>query len=103
MLAQFTIYPTDETHLSRDVALMMEILESAHVEYRLGPLTTAVEGNWDQVMTAIRHCHEAMLKEHARVITTITIDDRKDQPHHLDDMVFAVEKQLGRAKVQAGT
>jgi len=96
MLAQFTIYPTDETHLSRDVALMMEILESAKVEYRLGPLATAVEGDWDQVMTAIRHCHDAMRQQHPRVITTITIDDRKKQPHHLDEMVSVVEKQLGR-------
>ena len=102
MLAQFTIYPTDETHLSRDVALMMEILESANVQYRLGPLATAVEGGWDEVMTAIRHCHEAMRRQHSRVITTITIDDRKDHAHHLDDMVCAVEKELGRATMKVG-
>jgi len=102
MLAQFTIYPTDETHMSRDVALIVEILASAGLEFRLGPMATAVEGNWDRVMTAIRHCHEAMREQHPRVITTITIDDRKEQPHHLDEMVSVVEKQLGHAVKEVG-
>jgi len=102
MLAQFTIYPTDETHMSRDVALIIEILESAGLEYRLGPMATAVEGHWDRVMTAIQHCHEAMREQHPRVITTITIDDRKEQPHHLDEMVSVVEKQLGHAAKEIG-
>jgi len=102
MLAQFTIYPTDESHFSKDVAQMMEILENAGVEYRLGPLATAVEGNWEQVISGIRRCHEAMRQEHPRVITTITIDDRQDAPHHLDEMVSVVEQRLGHAAKQIG-
>ena len=47
------------------------------------------------VHSAIRRCHEAVGAGHGRVITTITIDDRKDQPHHLDEMVNAVERHLG--------
>jgi uncharacterized protein (TIGR00106 family) len=97
MLVQFTVYPTDETHMSRDIALVMEILERAGVEYRLGPMATAVEGTWDQVMPAIHRCHQVMREHHSRVITTITIDDRAEQPHHLDDMVSVVEKHLGHA------
>lgn len=95
MLVQFAAYPTDETHMSKDVAQMMQILDEANVEYRLGPLATAVEGDWDQVMPAIRRCHEALRRQHRRVITTITIDDRTHRPHHLDEMVSTVEKHLG--------
>lgn len=32
MLAEFTIYPTDETHLSRDMARMIEIMEDAELD-----------------------------------------------------------------------
>ena len=95
MLAEFTVYPTDETHLSRDVAKMIEILEELSVDYRLGPMGTAIEGDWEQIMSAIRRCHEKVGTGHRRVITTITIDDRKEQPHHLDEMVSAVERHLG--------
>lgn len=57
MLAEFTIYPMNGAHMSSDAARAIEILEATGVEYRLGPLATAVEGDWDQVLTAIRHCH----------------------------------------------
>lgn len=97
MLAQFAIYPTDETHMSSDVAKMIEVLEQAGVEYRLGPTSTSVEGDWESIMSAIGRCHQTAIQEHARVITTITIDDRQGQTHHLDEMVEAVERHLGHA------
>jgi uncharacterized protein (TIGR00106 family) len=96
MLAQFTVHPLDETHLSKDVAQMIEILDEESVAYSLGPLGTAVEGNWNEVMSAIRRCHEEMLKRHARVITTVTVDDRREMRHHLHEIVPVVEQQLGR-------
>jgi uncharacterized protein (TIGR00106 family) len=97
MLAEFTVYPIGELHLSKDIAKMIEILELEGIDYRLGPLGTAVEGSWDQIISAIRRCHELAAAEHGRVITTITIDDRKYQPHHLDEMVAVVERHLGHA------
>lgn len=92
----------DVTHKSRVVAQVTEVLEAAGVEYRLGPLATALEGDWEQVTTAIRHCHAAMREQHPRVITTITIDDRKDEPHHHDEMISVVEKHLGHAAKHGG-
>jgi uncharacterized protein (TIGR00106 family) len=89
----------DETHLSKDVAQMLEILDKEDVKYCLGPMSTAVEGSWQHVMSAIRSCHDAMRERHSRVITTITIDDRKGEAHHLHEIVPIVEKRLGhRAK-----
>jgi uncharacterized protein (TIGR00106 family) len=97
MLAEFSIFPLDETHLTRDVARVVDALEQTGVEYRLGPMGTSVEGNFDQVMAAIKTCHQAVADGHARVITTITIDDRKQGAHHLDEMISRVEKSLGHA------
>jgi uncharacterized protein (TIGR00106 family) len=102
MLVQFTVYPSDATHMSRDVALMVQVLERAGLDFRLGPMATAVEGTWEQVMPAIRRCHEIMREHHARVITTITVDDRAEQAHHLDEMVSVVEQHLGHATKRAG-
>ena len=96
MLAEFSIYPLQTEHMSKDVAKVIETLESTEVHYHLGPMSTAVEGNWEQVMEAIRRCHQVLALSHDRVVTTITIDDRKNQPHHLAEMVASVEKQLGR-------
>jgi len=95
MLAEFSIYPMQAEHLSRDVAKVIETLESMGLNYHLGPMSTAVEGNWEQVMEAIRRCHQVVTLRHDRVVTTIVIDDRKDHPHHLGEMVSSVERQLG--------
>lgn len=103
MIAQFAIYPTDETHMSRAVAKMIQILEQAGIEYRLGPTSTAVEGECDAVMDAIRRCHQAALEDHDRVITTITLDDRRVPMHRLDEMVASVERHLGRGAKQVAT
>jgi uncharacterized protein (TIGR00106 family) len=65
------------------------------LDYRLGPLSTAVEGNWDQVLGAVRRCHEAVAQVHDRVVTSILIDDRKTQSHYLREMITSVEQQLG--------
>ena len=97
MLAEFSIYPMDRTHMSEDVAKVIETLESTGLNYRLGPMGTSVEGDWEQVMSAIQACHRAACEQHQRIVTTIVIDDRKDQPHCLDEMVSSVEKQLGHA------
>jgi uncharacterized protein (TIGR00106 family) len=97
MIAEFSIYPTDETHMSKDIAKVVEILDDTELTYRLGPMSTSVEGDWEEIMSAIRRCHQAVSGTHRRLITTITIDDRRDQPHHLDEMVAAVRQHLGRS------
>jgi uncharacterized protein (TIGR00106 family) len=96
MLAEFSIYPLQTEHMSKDVARVIETLEGTGLAYHLGPMSTAVEGSWEDVLAAIRRCHQAVAQRHDRVITTIVIDDRKDKPHHLAEMVPRVEEQLGR-------
>jgi len=100
MLAEFSINPLNVEHMSRDVAQVVETLQSTGLEYRLGPMGTCIEGSLDEVLAAIRRCHEAVAGRHDRVITTIVIDDRKHHSHHLSDMVASVERHIGRAVAQ---
>jgi uncharacterized protein YqgV (UPF0045/DUF77 family) len=51
-------------------------------------------------MSAIRSCHDEMLKRHARVVTTITIDERNERAHHLDEIVPIIEGLLGHEAKQ---
>ncbi len=75
MLAQFSVWPLDNPHMSEDVSRIRGILESSPVEFELGPMSTTVEGSWDDVMAAIKRCHEEMQRQHQRVLISITIDD----------------------------
>jgi len=96
VIAEFSIYPMGTEHMSKDLARVVEVLQGSELAYRLGPMGTCVEGDADQVLTAIRHCHEAVRTKHDRVITTIVIDDRGHEPHHLSERVACVEEQVGR-------
>lgn len=94
MIAEFSINPMDSTHISKDLAFLVEILDVSGLPYRLGPMGTCVEGSWDQVMDAVRRCHLALAARHERVVTNVFMDDRKSHPHALADMVRSVEKHL---------
>ena len=99
MLAEISICPVGSEHMSEDVAQVIETLKSTGLEYRLGPMSTCIQGDSQDVFTAIRRCHELVANKHERVLTTIVLDDRKHGAHELNSMVECVEKRVDRAKV----
>jgi uncharacterized protein (TIGR00106 family) len=84
VVAQVSIIPigTGETGMSRYVAACLEVLEGKKdVAYRLTPMGTAIEGPLDKVFEVIRKMHEVPFsKGVSRVVTNISIDDRRDKP-----------------------
>lgn len=75
MLAQFSVWPLDNPHMSKDLSEIAAILDKMSVRYELGPMGTTLEGDWDEVMAAIKACQEEVRRHHQRVLTSITIDD----------------------------
>jgi uncharacterized protein (TIGR00106 family) len=102
MLAEFSIYPVGGTrHLSKDIAYLLETLGETGLHFELGPLSTAVEGDWDKVLEAIHACHRKMVEMHDRVVTMITIDECLSGQHRLAEMVDSVKRQLAAEKHDA--
>ncbi|MGA1794750.1 MAG: MTH1187 family thiamine-binding protein [bacterium] len=98
MLAEFSIIPVGEGEsLSGLVSLAVEIVHNSGLEYRVNPMGTVVEGDWDEVMGLIRRCHEAVRKEGCRVVTTITIDDRSDSGSRIGRKLQSLEDTIGHA------
>jgi uncharacterized protein (TIGR00106 family) len=102
MLAEFSIYPLGGTrHLSKDIAHVVQTLGETGLHFELGPLSTAIEGDWDEVLQAIQKCHRKMVEAHDRVITTITIDECRSGQHRLVEMVDSVKRELAGQKKDA--
>lgn len=82
MLAQLELVPLGRPGASVSDALVQvaRLIDASGLDYRLGPMGTTVEGEWDAIMALAKRCHQALLHEADRVLTIITIDDRKDQP-----------------------
>jgi uncharacterized protein (TIGR00106 family) len=97
MIVEFSITPIGRgASLSEDVVRVLDLVDKSGLEYKLTPMGTIVEGEWDEIMRLVKQCHMLMLKRAPRVATWIHIDDRKratDQIHH---KVEAVEEKLGR-------
>jgi uncharacterized protein (TIGR00106 family) len=94
MLTQFSIWPLDNPHMSGDLTEVAHILDTTGVHYEVGPMGTTIEGEWSDVMQALRACHEAVRQKHSRVLTTITIDDDATRPLRMAEAT---------AKVKAGS
>ncbi len=97
MLVQFSIVPLGKGEsVSEHIAEVLKIVDESGLPYRLTPMGTVVEGEWDAVMDLIRTCHQEVLKTIPRLITTITIDDRPGRPDRITGKIRSVEKRLGR-------
>jgi len=97
MLVQFSIVPlgTGES-VSEGVAEVIRIVDESGLSYRTNPMGTLIEGEWDEVITLIRKCHEEALRSASRVLTSISIDDRPGKPDRITEKIKSVEKRLGR-------
>ncbi len=99
MLAELEIVPigTTTTSLSAHLAEVARLVADSGLTYRVGPMGTTVEGDWDAVMRLAKACHEAARQASGRVLTTIRIDDRIDQSGpRLAAKVASLERAAGR-------
>jgi uncharacterized protein (TIGR00106 family) len=96
VLAEFSIVPLGTgASVSPVVARMIRIVADSGISYKANPMGTVVEGEWDEVMKLIRACHEEALKDAERVLTRISIDERKGAANRIEAKLAAVEQRLG--------
>ena len=97
MIVNFSIVPIGkESSLSAKVAEVLKIVSESGISYKLHAMGTILEGDWDEIMRLIKKCHKRILKETDRVLTTITIDDRKGRTGRIAGKVKSVERKLGK-------
>ena len=97
MLASFKIVPLEVgSEVKEHVARIIDVVEESGLEYRLGAMQTTVEGNWDEIMSLVKRCHDLMRDVSPRVLTSVAIDDHADAKGRLTGKVEDVETVLGR-------
>ena len=83
--------------VSKYVALCQKILVEAGLKIRLHAYGTNIEGEYDQVFTAIRRCHEEIHAAGApRISTTIKLGSRVDREQTMVDKLKSVEEKLAK-------
>ncbi len=83
--------------LSPYVAACERVFQEAGLHPRLHAYGTNVEGEWDQVMAALRRCHELVHEMGApRISTTLRLGTRVDRAQRMEEKIRSVEEKLAR-------
>lgn len=97
MLLEFSMSPLGKGEsVSEYVAGSLDIIDRSGVPYRLNPMGTVLEGEWDDVMRVVKDCFEHMSRNCGRVTCSMKFDWRRDATGRLTAKVESVERKLGR-------
>jgi len=95
---EFSIIPIGiGSSLGANIAEVLKIIDASGLPYKVNPMGTVVEGEWDEIMKLIKKCHKTVMKSGERVVTTISIDDRKGKPNRIEGKVRSIEKRIGKS------
>lgn len=98
IIAEVTVVPlgTATTSLSSYVADAEKVLKKfPGLKSLLTPMSTILEGELADVLAAVRAMHETPFQNGAqRVMTKVSIDDRRDKPITMAGKLAAVKSKL---------
>ena len=81
--------------VSEYIVACHEILKKRGLKTQLHAYGTNIEGDWDDVMIAVKECHERVHGMGApRITTTIKMGTRVDRKQSMDDKVSSVMDKL---------
>jgi len=97
VLLEFSMSPLGKGEsVGKYVARSLDIIDTSGVDYRLNPMGTVLEGEWDEVFSVVKKCYERMKKDCGRISCTIKVDYRQGHAGRLQSKVASIEKKLKR-------
>ena len=97
VLLEFSMSPLSKGEsVGKYVARSLDIIDKSVVDYRLNPMGTVLEGEWDEVLDVVKQCFERMRKDCSRISCSIKVDYRKGARGRLTTKVASVERRLKR-------
>jgi len=97
VLLEFSMSPMDKGEsVSNYVSRSLKIISESGVDYRLNPMGTVLEGEWDEVMGVVKKCYEKMRSDCKRITCSIKIDYRDGKQGRLTSKMASIEEKLGK-------
>jgi uncharacterized protein (TIGR00106 family) len=77
------------------IAACQRVLNEAGLKHEMHMYGTNIEGEWDDVMAAVKKCHEVVHQMGApRISTTIRLGTRTDKNQTMKDKIRSVKQKL---------
>ena len=97
LLAELSIWPMDKgVSVAPYVARALDVIDKSGLAYKVGPLGTCIEGEYDEVMAVVKRCHEVLWADSDRVMCSLKMDWRRGRSGRIAGKVDSVESSLGR-------
>jgi uncharacterized protein (TIGR00106 family) len=98
VLLEFSMSPLDKGEsLSPYVARILDVIDNSGVEYRLTPMGTILEGEYDSVMQVVHDCFHTLQEDCTRISVSLKIDYRAGKESRLNSKIERVESLLGKS------
>ncbi len=87
---------TGSTSMSSHISEAVRAIERSGIKYQLTPMGTVMEvSSIDEALGAVKTAHEALVRKGIkRIVTHLTIDDRRDSPKGMSEKIEAVRSKL---------
>lgn len=96
MLAHVSFVPTGTgEELKELLARAAKIIAGSELNYQLTSMGTIIEGDWDEIVTIIKKCHDEIGHSAERVVTNVVIDDRQGLDNRLKNNALEIEYAVG--------
>jgi uncharacterized protein (TIGR00106 family) len=96
-LMEISVVPlgTGQPGVGEYVADIIKYLQQQNLPHTLTDMGTVMEGEIEQLLEVARILHELPFQKNVwRVVTHISIDDRRDKKIHLEDKIKSVTHRL---------
>lgn len=95
VILDFSIFPVDKGEsVSAYVSRAVKIIQESGLPYKLGPMGTCIEGEWDEAMALVDRCFQALKQDCSRIYMTIKIDYRSGAVNRMDGKIRSVERKV---------
>ena len=95
VIIEFSIFPLDKgVSLSPYVARAVRIVKKSGLPYRFGPMSTSIEGEWEETMAVVNSCFTELKKDCSRLNLSLKVDYRQGAGGRLKSKMKSVEDKL---------
>jgi len=90
-LIDLSIFPVGKGEsVSPYVARVVTIIKDSGLQYKLGPMGTTIEGEWDELMDVVTRCFKELKKDCTRIYMSAKVDYREQGSNRIVSKVKSV-------------
>ena len=85
---------TNSASFSSSITGAVKTIEDRGLKYQVTPTETIIEGQLDELLEVAKEIHQNAMAGSNRIITNITIDERRDKQVNREEQVDIVTQSL---------